>query len=85
MKHVPKGQETITSLQRRIPEQMKIGGQVYINFRDVIFNLLLNNIQQVDFSHVTEKIQNYSAKHKVLSPRHRRRVERQLKKMSGIR
>lgn len=85
MKHVPKGQETISSLQRRIPEQMKIGGQVYINFRDVIYNLLLNNIQQVDFTQVTDKIQSYSANHKVLSARHRKRIEKQLKKVSGIR
>ena len=85
MKHVRAGQETVNTLERRIPEQTRIGGQVYINFRDVLYNLILNNLQQVDFAQVTKKVQNVSVHGKQLSPKHRKRLMKQLKKVSGTR
>ena len=84
MKHVRAGQETVNTLERRIPEQTRIGGQVYINFRDILFNLVINNLQHIDANTVSKKIQNYSIQRNTLSPKHRRRIEKQLKRVSGL-
>jgi hypothetical protein len=106
MKHTKKGSETLDTLQNRLPERKTIDGVVYISFRDVFYNLLVNNLKKTpDYSTMAKKAQTYihdkearmsmSAKERKqvaketgihpMSPRHIKRMEKQLKKMSGVR
>ena len=85
MRHTRAGEESLDTLHNRTPKQTRINGQVYIHFEDVIYNLLLSNLKHVDFREVSHKTQSYAANYHVMSPRHRKRMEKQLKKVSGIR
>jgi hypothetical protein len=82
LKHYPKGSNSLKALQLIPPEKKTINGQVHICFRDVVHNLLVNQIQGsvVNFKEINDKVK-YKAT-KVLSPKHRKRVTKQLKKLA---
>lgn len=86
MKHYPSG-STSMSAQRMIPPEKKtINGQVHICFRDVVHNILVNSITQqqsgMNFIEFNEKIKHKASKS--LSPKHKKRILKQAKKLGGI-
>jgi hypothetical protein len=70
-------------MQTRIPQRITIDGQIHLSFRDLLYNIVLNTLQNVDYQKLNKKVQDVSTK--VLSAKHRRRLERQLKRTTGYR
>ncbi|HEX5518889.1 MAG TPA: hypothetical protein VFX18_00460 [Candidatus Nitrosocosmicus sp.] len=79
MRHSRIGEETLSSLRPVIPQKTIIDGRPYISFRDVMYNLVLNNIKGLDYESVDKKVK--VATTKPLSPKHRKRIMKQIKKL----
>lgn len=72
--------KSIDSLQMVPPKTITLSdGRIAISFRDVLYNLLVNQIKGVDYQRFNEKVKKKATK--VLSPKHRKRIERQAKRM----
>lgn len=82
MKHAKAGEETIKTMMARRPEKIMLNGQAHISFEDVMYNLILNNIKQVNYQEITQKVETMSTQQ--LLPKHRRRLEKQLKRKAGF-
>jgi hypothetical protein len=72
------------SLELVRPRTRTINGLVHISFRDVLYNILVNQIR----GHTGQDVQNLmkkvsSASTKELSPRHRKRLHKQAKRIMG--
>lgn len=78
MRHMKPGQETINSLQPVIPQRTMIDGKPFLSFRDILYNLVLNNLKSLDYDTIDKKVQKATTR--VLSPKHRRRILKQMKK-----
>ena len=83
MRHAKAGQETIETLQIRKPEKITVDGQMYLCFRDVFWNQILNQLKNVDFNDINKKIHTVTTQ--PMSHKHRKRLVRQLKKSTGMR
>jgi hypothetical protein len=83
MKHYKKGERSLKAMHMIAPERKTINGVVHICFRDIIHNLLVNEINGApqDFTAMTENIKRKS--NTKLSPKHRKRIERQVGKLTG--
>lgn len=66
-----------------IPRFHNIDGKQYMNFRDMLQNLVINQILQTDYALINKKVNVVKEHGNELSPRHRKRILRQLRK--GIR
>lgn len=66
-----------------IPRFHQIDGRQYVNFRDMLQNLVINQILQTDYQLINKKVNVVKEHSKDLSPKHRRRLLKQLRK--GIR
>ena len=82
VKHQKIGQETLNSLQLVTPQQYIINGKPYLSFRDILYNLILNNVKGMDYDTITKKVDTITKK--PMGPKHRRRILKQLKKSSGV-
>jgi hypothetical protein len=82
MKHAKAGEETIKTMLPRRPKKVMIDGQAHLSFEDVLYNLVLNNIKQVNYQEISKKVENLSTQQ--LSRKHRLRLEKQLKRKAGF-
>lgn len=68
------------------PQRMTLDdGQIAISFRDVLYNILVNQIKGVDYREMNEKVKEKTlrvstSKHP-MSHKHRKRLERQMKRL----
>lgn len=81
-KHVPVGQETLDTMTHKQPSVMLMGGKQYLSFKDIFYNLLLNQLQHVDFDEVNKKVETLTTQ--PMSRKHRERLKRQLKRKIGL-
>jgi hypothetical protein len=83
LKHYHKGSTSLKSLQMIPPEKKTIDGVVHVCFRDIVHNLLVEQVtgQVVDFKAMEDKIK-YKAT-RPLSPKHRKRIIKQAKRLEG--
>lgn len=66
-----------------IPQFHNIGGHQYVPFRDILQNLIINQILKTDYQLINKKVNVVKEHANTLSPRHRKRLLRQLRR--GIR
>lgn len=66
-----------------IPQFHNIDGRSYICLRDLMANLVINQILQTDYQLINKKVNVIKEHANSLSPRHRRRIMKQLRK--GVR
>lgn len=79
VKHSRIGEETLNSLQLVTPQQYVIDGKPYLSFRDILYNLILNNVKGMDYDTITKKVDTITKK--PMGPAHRKRLAKQLKKL----
>jgi hypothetical protein len=66
-----------------IPRFHSIDGRQYVNLRDMLQNLVINQILQTDYQLINKKVNVVKEHARDLSPKHRKRLLKQLRK--GIR
>ena len=66
-----------------IPRFHAIDGKQYVNLRDMLQNLVINQILQTDYQLINKKVNVVKEHASTLSPKHRKRLLKQLRK--GIR
>lgn len=66
-----------------IPKFTLIENKQYVSFRDIFENLIINQILQTDYQLVNKKVNVVKEHANTLSPRHRKRLLKQLRK--GVR
>lgn len=70
-------------LKPRDPKVVKIEGQQYVSFRDIFVNLVINQINQTDYDIVKSRTKKVRDKLDSLSPKHRKRLAKQLRRQVG--